>query len=69
MPATTKPKRKAAAASQAEKKEEAVFLAALKRHGHVQKAGGSLKPGVTHVLEPAKPRGKARLVRKRFSAV
>lgn len=49
--------------------EEARFLAALKRHGQVQKAGGLLKPGVTHVLEPVKPKGKPRLVRKRFSAI
>ncbi|HXR64107.1 MAG TPA: hypothetical protein VN720_11265 [Rudaea sp.] len=49
--------------------EEARFLAALKRHGQVQKAGGPLKPGVTHVLEPVKPKGKPRLVRKRFSAI
>ncbi len=67
---TTKPKRKSATASGAEKKREAaVFLAALKRHGQVQKAGGPLKPGVTHVLEPAKSKGKPRLVRKRFSAI
>jgi hypothetical protein len=66
---TTKAKRKSAAASRAEKEEEAVFLAALKRHGQAQKAGGPLKPGVTHVLEPAKSKTKARLVRKRFSAI
>jgi len=66
---TTKPKRKSATASRVEKKEEAVFLDALKRHGQVQKAGGPLKPGVTHVLESAKPKGKPRLVRKRFSAI
>jgi hypothetical protein len=66
---TAKPKRKPAATSRAEKAEEARFLAALKRHGQVQRAGGPLKPGVTHVLEPAKPKGKPRLVRKRFSAI
>ena len=46
-----------------------MFLAALKRHGQAQKAGGPLKPGVTHMLEPAKSKTKARLVRKRFSAI
>jgi len=66
---TAKPKRKSAAASSAGKMEEARFLATLKRHGQVQKAGGPLKPGVTHVLEPVKPKGKPRLVRKRFSAI
>ena len=30
---------------------------------------GPLKPGVTHVLKPAGAKGKAKLVRKRFSAI
>ena len=50
-------------------REAAEFLAALKRHGHVQETGGALKPGVTHVLERSGGKGKPRLVRKRFSAI
>jgi hypothetical protein len=64
----TKPKRKSGTAATSEREAD-VFLAALKRHGQVRKADGPLKPGVTHVLEPAKPKGKSRLVRKRFSAI
>jgi hypothetical protein len=64
----TKAKRKTGTMA-TDEQEAGVLLAALKRHGQVQKAGGPLKPGVTHVLEPVKPKGKSRLVRKRFSAI
>ena len=64
----TKLKRKPGKTAPA-KRETGAFLAALKRHGQVQKSGGPLRPGVTHVLEPVKPKGKPRLVRKRFSAI
>ena len=50
-------------------KESAVFLAGLKRHGQVQECDEPLKPGVTHVLKRAGPKGKVKLVRKRFSAI
>jgi hypothetical protein len=66
----TRPKRKSPGETAAERKEAATFLAALKRHGQVQKSDGPLKPGVTHVLEPAAAKGKSKqLVRKRFSAI
>jgi hypothetical protein len=65
----TKAKRKSRTKAAVRQTEEAVFLAALKRHGQVQESDGPLKPGVTHVLEPARAKGKAKLVRKRFSAV
>jgi hypothetical protein len=67
---TTRSKRKSPAETAAERKEAAVFLAALKRHGQVQESNGPLKPGVTHVLKPATAKGKGKqLVRKRFSAI
>jgi hypothetical protein len=64
-----KPKRKSRAAPAGDGKEAAEFLAVLKRHGQVQESDGPLKPGVTHVIEPATAKRKARLVRKRFSAI
>jgi hypothetical protein len=66
----TRSKRNSPNEKAAKRKEAATFLAALKRHGQVQESDGPLKPGVTHVLEPAATKGKAKqLVRKRFSAI
>ena len=65
----TKAKRKPPTKAAVRQTEEAVFLAALKRHGQVQESDGPLKPGVTHVLKPAGAKGKAKPVRKRFSAI
>jgi hypothetical protein len=63
----TKPRPKPA--PKVAEKETAVFLAGLKRHGQVQEVDAPLKPGVTHVLKRAGPKGKPKLVRKRFSAI
>lgn len=48
-------------------RERADFIEALTRHGQLQKSGGKLQPGATHVVE-TDARGRPRIVRKRFSA-
>ena len=52
------------------KVEQAAFAKSLRRHGQLHEGEGALPSGATHALEkPAKGKGAAALVRKRFSAI